>query len=196
MLGGSFNPIHIGHLILAEEVVHRLGYHKIIFVPVNIPPHKHLAEGANNGQRLEMVQLAIHDNKNFDVDCCELERGGISYTYDTLHILLEKYKDIIEGNIGVIFGDDLVAGFETWGHYKELPNLADIILARRILPASNTKINFPYKYRELANSLFPLSSSEVREKIKNPSLGSWRYLVPKEIYQYIIDRNLYGYRSN
>ena len=132
MLGGSFNPIHIGHLLLADEVCHRLGYDKVLFVPVNIPPHKELAKGAASWQRLDMIELAIAGNPRFGVETCELERGGISYTYDTINYLGKKYAGKLEGKLGLIMGDDLVEGFEEWGHYQELPHIADIILARRI----------------------------------------------------------------
>ena len=71
MLGGSYNPIHVGHLLLADEVCHRLGYDKILFVPVNIPPHKELALGAASWQRLDMIELAISGNPHFVVETCE-----------------------------------------------------------------------------------------------------------------------------
>ena len=119
MLGGSYNPIHVGHLLLADEVCHRLGYDKILFVPVNIPPHKELALGAASWQRLDMIELAISGNPHFVVETCELERGGISYTYDTLEYLGKKYANKMEGKLGLIMGDDLVDGFEEWEHYQK-----------------------------------------------------------------------------
>lgn len=191
MLGGSFNPIHIGHLLLADEACHRLGYDKVLFVPVNLPPHKELAGGATSEQRLEMVRLAIAGNRRFEVDTCELERGGISYTYDTISYLREKYQDELEGRIGLIMGDDLVEGFEEWGHYQELPELADIILARRICWDGTVRKEFPYRHIELDNGILPVSSSQIR-RAGNGDGGSWRYLVPESVYRYIIQGNLYG----
>lgn len=191
MLGGSFNPIHIGHLLLADEVCHRLGYDKVLFVPVNLPPHKELAGGATSQQRLEMVRLAIAGNSRFEVDTCELERGGISYTYDTISCLKEKYAGQLEGRIGLIMGDDLVDGFEEWGHYQELPELADIILARRICWDGTVRKEFPYRHLELDNGILPVSSSQIR-RAGNGDGGSWRYLVPESVYCYIIQGNLYG----
>lgn len=191
MLGGSFNPIHIGHLLLADEVCHRLGYDKVLFVPVNLPPHKELAGGATSQQRLEMVRLAIAGNRRFEVDTCELERGGISYTYDTISCLKEKYAGQLEGRIGLIMGDDLVDGFEEWGHYQELPELADIILARRICWDGTVRKEFPYRHLELDNGILPVSSSQIR-RAGNGGGGSWRYLVPESVYCYIIQGNLYG----
>lgn len=191
MLGGSFNPIHIGHLLLADEVCHRLAYDKVLFVPVNLPPHKELADGATSEQRLEMVRLSIAGNSRFGVDTCELERGGISYTYDTISCLKGKYAGQLEGKIGLIMGDDLVEGFEEWGHYQELPELADIILARRICWDGTVRKEFPYRHIELDNGILPVSSSQIR-RARNGDGGSWRYLVPESVYRYIIQGNLYG----
>ena len=198
MLGGSFNPIHIGHLLLADEVCHRLGYDKVLFVPVNIPPHKELAEGASSQQRLEMIQLAIAGNPRFAVETCELERGGISYTYDTIQYLGKKYEGQLEGKLGLIMGDDLVEGFEEWGHYQELPELADIVLARRICWDGTQRKDFPYIHIELENGVLPVSSSQIRAAgAANCGKGpSWRYLVPESVYRYIIERKLYGCTEN
>ena len=198
MLGGSFNPIHIGHLLLADEVCHRLGYDKVLFVPVNIPPHKDLAEGASSQQRLEMIQLAIEGNPRFAVETCELERGGISYTYDTIQYLGKKYSHQLEGKLGLIMGDDLVEGFEEWGHYQELPELADIVLARRICWDGTQRKDFPYPHRELENGILPVSSSQIRAAgaASDGNGSSWRYLVPESVYRYIIERKLYGCTEN
>ncbi len=200
MLGGSFNPVHIGHLLLADEVCHRLGYDKVLFVPVNIPPHKELAEGATSRQRLEMIRLAIGGNPHFAVETCELERGGISYTYDTITYLSKKYANQLEGKIGLIMGDDLVEGFEEWGHYQELPELADIILARRICWDGTQRKSFPYRHLELDNGILPVSSSQIREagsgKMSAGKAASWRYLVPESVYRYIVERKLYGCTDN
>ena len=195
MLGGSYNPIHVGHLLLADEVCHRLGYDKILFVPVNIPPHKELALGAASWQRLDMIELAISGNPHFVVETCELERGGISYTYDTLEYLGKKYANKMEGKLGLIMGDDLVDGFEEWEHYQQLPELADIILARRICWDGSVRKEFPCPHIELENGIFPVSSSQIR-KARETDSGSWRYLVPESVCQYIIQRNLYGCAAN
>ena len=198
MLGGSFNPIHIGHLLLADEVCHRLDYDKVLFVPVNIPPHKELAEGASSQQRLEMIQLAIEGNPRFAVETCELERGGISYTYDTIQYLGKKYAHQLEGKLGLIMGDDLVEGFEEWGHYQELPELADIVLARRICWDGTQRKDFPYPHTELENGILPVSSSQIRAAgaTSDGNGSSWRYLVPESVYRYIIERKLYGCTEN
>lgn len=195
MLGGSFNPIHIGHLLLADEVCHRLGYDRVLFVPVNIPPHKELARGAASWQRLDMIELAICGNPRFEVETCELERGGISYTYDTVKYLERKYAGRLEGRLGLVMGDDLVEGFEEWGHCRELPQITDIILARRICWDGSARGEFPFRHVELENGVFPVSSSQIRQA-GSSATGAWRYLVPESVFQYIVQRNLYGCTDN
>ncbi len=193
ILGGSFNPVHIGHLVLAEEVRVKCGYDKIFFVPANLPPHKQLACGATNEERLQMLNLAISSNPFFAVDTCELERGGVSYTFVTLQDFYRRYGSQIEGKIGFIMGDDLIEGFEGWYQYQKILEIADIILARRKISGDEKVLKLNYPHIELANSIFPLSSSEVREKIAGfGKLGGWRYLVPDAVYHYIEQRNLYG----
>ena len=112
MLGGSFNPIHIGHCALADEVRLRLNYDKIIFVPAHISPFKQDVKPADDFHRIRMLKAVVRQNKAFDYDLCEIKRGGVSYTIDTLHYLTEKYSGKIEGRIGLIIGDDLVEGFD------------------------------------------------------------------------------------
>ena len=188
VLGGSFNPPHIGHLALAEDVRITFGYDKILFIPVHVPPHKQLALGATDEDRLEMVVRSIKDNSFFDVDDCEIKRGGISYTIDTLRMLKNRYKDVLEGKIGFIIGDDLVAGFSTWHCAEQIPLEADLILACRN-HADVTGLDFPYKHKTILNDVVSVSSSEIREKISSGK--SYRYLVANEVYRYINERHLY-----
>lgn len=193
MLGGSFNPVHIGHLVLAEEVRLRLGYDRVLFVPANIPPHKELAEGASAKDRLRMLELAAEGNPFFRVDGCELERGGVSYTFDTLADIGRRLGSSLEGKIGLVIGDDLVDGFEKWHRYRELPAVSDIVLARRVARAPQDAPAFGYRHTELLNAVLPVSSSEIRRNIASrPRHGGWRYLVPDSVYRYIKQRRLYG----
>ena len=144
VLGGSFNPIHIGHLFLADEVCTRLGYDRVYFVLANIPPHKELAQGASTEQRLEMLQVAIKDDSRFQAETCEIQRGGISYTYDTLQFLGNRDGNIIDGKFGLIMGDDLIEGFESWHNYSQLPEIADIIVAHRMTQGMAGDKELPY----------------------------------------------------
>ena len=84
ILGGSFNPIHIGHCMLAESVIKDLGYDKVLFVPTNLPPHKMLNNAPSAQERFNMVKAFCDTNSRFDAESCEIDRGGVSYTFDTL----------------------------------------------------------------------------------------------------------------
>ena len=94
VLGGSFNPLHNGHVMLAQKVLEEFHYDKIFFVPTFLPPHKQIVCGASAEQRFEMVKLfceSFENGKHFVAEDCEIKRGGIAYTYDTLVFLLKKY---------------------------------------------------------------------------------------------------------
>ena len=110
VLGGSYNPIHIGHLMLADAVALRYGYDTIAFVPAFLSPFKDGHSGCTADDRLAMVKLAIADNPAFYCEPCEIQRQGVSYTIDTLKFLKKKFPQC-EGKIGLIIGDDVLEGF-------------------------------------------------------------------------------------
>ncbi|MBQ9282600.1 MAG: nicotinate (nicotinamide) nucleotide adenylyltransferase [Treponema sp.] len=210
MLGGSFNPIHIGHLILADSVCRSLGYEKILFVPTACPPHKAMSEEVEGTDRLAMVSRAVADDERFVAEACEIERGGISYTWDTICFLEQKYKNELDGKIGLVMGEDLLADYDKWDHAAELASKVDLILACRPkntgLKAAYknapvgaygknpmkgvTRENFPFPHKKVENPKVEISSSEIRQKIAED--GAWRYLVSKDVFEYIKSRNLYA----
>ncbi len=187
ILGGTFNPVHIGHLMLAEDVRKEFGYDKILFIPACVPPHKAYNACVSDADRLEMLRLTTKDNPYFEVDDCELKRKGISYTIDTIYDLESRYQEKIEGKIGLIIGDDLLAGFDSWHLAETLALRVRLIVGRR--NSSVLPLESPFPYSPLSNSILPISSSDIRNRIKNNK--SWRYLVPDSVFQYINDRNLY-----
>ena len=120
--GGSFNPIHIGHLITGFDLIEKLNYDYVIYVPANIPIHKNISNLLNHNYRLEMIKLSIHGINNFLVSDIEIKKGGISYTIDTIKELQELYK--CNSKLGVIFGDDLLNDLSSW---KEIDLLSKIL---------------------------------------------------------------------
>lgn len=139
VLGGSFNPLHLGHAMLADTVVKECGYDKIIFVPTFMPPHKIISSGITPVQRLEMLIefCKAEGDGHFEVDSCEIDRGGISYSCDTLEYLTEKYRNVLEGKLAFIMGNEVAAEFDKWYKPERIVELADLIIARRY-PDINT----------------------------------------------------------
>ncbi len=187
VLGGTFNPVHLGHLNIAGEVQAELGYQRIIFVPANIPAHKNMEMDAGPENRLKMLELAASPYPDFLVDDCELTRGGTSYTIDTIWELSRRYP--IDGKPGLIIGDDLVEDFKTWWDVDRLVELVDLIVARRRSPA-NVEIRYPCRY--IDNSLYPISSSQIRKKVYSGNGDTVRKWLPPEVFDYIQENDLYS----
>ena len=186
VLGGTFDPPHIGHLFLAEMCVLELGYSHVFFIPAYMPAHKTVESGATPENRLEMLKRETAGLENVEVDNTEIRRGGISYSIDTIRDLKERFYNL-EGNPGLLIGDDLVAQFSEWKEYEALTREADILIARR-LEEKCKNITFPHTY--LKNPLFPVSSTEIRRRIRERM--AYRYLVTEKIYSYIKEKHLYG----
>ena len=188
VLGGSFNPVHIGHLALADAVCAEFGYDKVLFVPTAEPPHKKpAADFASAADRLAMLRLAVAGNPRFEVSDAEIARGGISYTYDTLEEFSEKYRGELSARIGLIMGSDLLSGFHLWQNADKIAENADLILASRWRDFSfssvsensvnkplgeygalcelnddeqeKLRLDFPYPHKLLRASILPVSST-------------------------------------
>ncbi|UTC53703.1 nicotinate (nicotinamide) nucleotide adenylyltransferase [Treponema sp. OMZ 803] len=191
VLGGSYNPIHIGHLMLADAVALRYGYDTVAFVPAFLSPFKDGHSGCTADDRLAMVKLAIADNPAFYCEPCEIQRQGVSYTIDTLKFLKKKFPQC-EGKIGLIIGDDLLEGFSGWREAEHIPDYADIIVGNRIIDRYSTEQAASagkVPHLRVDNALLPVSSSGIRAAIKEKK--SWRYLVPSAVYSYIKEHKLY-----
>lgn len=180
VFAGTFNPIHYGHLIMAETVRCSISSEKIIFIPSFIPPHKedNLAE-ANH--RYKMTELATSDNPYFIVSDIEFRMQGISYTINTINKLYEENPDI-EGKIKFIIGADAYSDINSWYKGEELAELLDfVVLARPDCPkVHNHIINAPF---------IDISSSAIRDMIKAGK--SIKYLVSDKVMEYIYEHRLY-----
>ena len=185
VLGGTFNPVHYGHLFVAEEVRTALGYDVAIFVPANQPVHKDPSPVLAPSHRLAMLRLAVEGRPEFIVDATEIERGGPSYSIDTVAGLVPRYG--VTGKLGFVIGDDLVAGFPTWKNVDELVRIVDLIVARRTLAGP---VHLPHPHRTVTNTVLPISSSEIRRRIGEGR--TVRYLLPDRVLAYIGDNRLYG----
>ncbi|MDR2159764.1 MAG: nicotinate (nicotinamide) nucleotide adenylyltransferase, partial [Treponema sp.] len=156
ILGGSFNPVHVGHLYLADTALTRLGYHRIILIPAFQSPFKLGAETASPKDRLDMLAASIAGDPRLTIDDCEIRREGVSYTIDTIAGIAKRYRP--EGRPGLILGDDLAETFHQWRNAGAIAEQAGIIIARRIFAGSSPPPPFPFPYTELDNEVMNVSS--------------------------------------
>ena len=183
ILGGTFNPIHIGHLILAEEAREKLGLDKIIFVPTNLAPHKDNSDVAPALDRLSMVKLAIRGNKYFQVSDIEIKRNGRSYTIDTIKELKCQFP---EDSLYFVIGSDLLKYLDAWKDLTEIINLVSFIVATR--PGYPLE-KLPRFIKTMEIRAVDVSGFEIRSCIKENK--SFRYLVPEAVYKHITENSLY-----
>ncbi len=183
MLGGSFNPLHLGHLQLADECL-AAGYDKVVLVPAHIAAHKDPVPGDSPEHRLAMVRLAA-EAYGYEICDCEIRRGGVSYTIETIDYLREHYGP--SGRVGLVIGEDLLKDFHKWRHYGDLLSKVDLLLARR---GSERTDRDDIEYTRLDNPDFPVSSTDIRERVA--SGRPFRFLVPPEIEAYIRECDLYS----
>jgi len=185
IIGGTFNPLHLGHLLLAEEVRVQEGYDKVLFVPANKPAHK-IVDGTTVAQRLAMLRAALdhHHFENVILETCELARDGISYSIDTVRYVLEHYS--LTEPPGLVLGDDLFETFETWKDAAELSTRAQLLVAHR---KYDHELKSTWRHRYLNNKRLDLSSSEIRERVRGGL--AWRSLVPQPVAHYIDLHSLY-----
>jgi len=191
VLGGSFNPIHLGHLFLGQEVANEFGYDRVLLVPSFIPPHKSILDDPGADARLAMAMLAVAGDPLFEVDDCEIRRGGVSYTIDTIDHVKERWQPA--GKPGLVIGDDLVAGFSAWRDPERLARRSGLIVARRragMDGTTETAQGLPYEHRMAHNLLLEISSTDIRARIASGK--PWRLLVPEGVATYIESHGLYG----
>lgn len=183
IFGGSFNPVHIGHLHLAEEVRKKFSCETVVFVPAAVPPHKDGSDLADPSHRLRMLTLATI-RSDFIVDDCEIRRGGTSFTIDTVRDIIERYKPARKP--GLLVGDDLAKDFGSWKSPEELARMTTIIVARREAAGGQ---EFDFEHTNISNLLVPISSSDIRRRIRAGE--AYRFLLPPDVYDFIEAYGLY-----
>ena len=194
VFGGTFDPIHIGHLIIAEEARLRLGLSNVIFVPAGEPWLKGAREISPAAHRLEMIKLAIASNPHFRVSMGDLDRGGPSYTVDTI---ADLRRDLGEAaNFYFILGLDALAEFAMWREPRRIIEMCYLVAARRPeareFDSESLERSIPGISRRLIildNPQIGISSSEIRERVAKGL--SIRNLVPDAVERYIREQGLY-----
>ncbi len=185
LFGGTFNPVHLGHLILANTVLETFEFDKVIFIPSYIQPLKSPQELAPPDDRVIMLKLATRDNPKFTVSDIEIRRKGKSYTIETLRYFKKKFD-----NLYFVIGADNIKEFHKWKEPDAILEIAKIIVTNR----GGLDIKVPSKIRgkKILTCQIPqieISSSIIREKIQGNK--SIKYLVPESVENYIIKKNLY-----
>ncbi|MED4969612.1 nicotinate-nucleotide adenylyltransferase [Geobacillus sp. NFOSA3] len=187
IFGGTFDPPHYGHLLMANEVLHALQLSEIWFMPNRIPPHKQHEQVTKSEDRLRMLELAIADHPRFHIETIELEREGPSYTYDTIRQLLSMHPD---HEFYFIIGADMVEYLPHWYKIAELIQLVTFVGVKR--PGFSTETSYPIMEVEVPQ--FAVSSSMIRDRVRKGQ--TIRYLVPECVRLYIEERKLYGARKS
>ena len=185
ILGGTFNPPHIGHLMMANEAYHALELDEVRFMPNAIPPHKE-AHGATDEQRQKMVELAIADVPYFELEMYELESGGLSYTCNTMEALKKREPDV---QFYFIIGGDSIDTLYKWYCIDKLVHYVKFIGLNR--PGSESKTDYPIKMVDAPE--INLSSTLLRKRLA--SGGTVRYLIPEQVEAFIRKEGLYGSRN-
>lgn len=209
LLGGTFDPIHLGHLRCAEEILEIFGLEKLIFVPASRPPIKTRSDIAPFHHRMEMVKLATSENRSFSVSDIEDKKKGISYSIETVkHFLEEHGKDL---TLFFILGQDAFQDIKSWKDWKNLFLLCNFIVMTRLgYTIKKLEGLFPrdfasqFKYNKVidgfkgptSSSIFfrevtflDISSTDIRNRVTKGK--SIRYLVPESVCDYISDHSLY-----
>lgn len=183
ILGGTFDPPHLGHLIIANEVLNAHDLDEIWFMPNQEPPHKKKTNAVTDEDRVNMLKLAIKGHSQFKTELIELERKGPSYTYETMKILTEKHQD---KQFYFIIGADMIEYLPKWQNINQLVEIIQFIGVRR--PSYSHESSYPILYAEVPE--MGISSSLIRSRLKEDQ--TIRYLVPDPVRVYIKEKNLYG----
>ncbi|MDY6912850.1 MAG: nicotinate-nucleotide adenylyltransferase [Planctomycetota bacterium] len=198
LFGGTFDPVHNGHLIVARAVAEHCGFERVTFVPTANPPHKQAAQ-ASGEDRLTMLRLATADEELFDICQVELARAGASYTFETLTELRRQHGPDVR--LDWIIGADMLEDLPKWHRAAEVVEMATIIIAARPpqrlerLFADLEKHFSSEQLSRLRQSVAPapivdISSTDIRDRIRGGK--SIRFLVPEAVEQYIRQHRLYA----
>ncbi|NUN08509.1 MAG: nicotinate (nicotinamide) nucleotide adenylyltransferase [Ignavibacteriaceae bacterium] len=184
LFGGSFNPVHVGHIKTAEYALHERSLDKIIFIPAFISPLKTSHSFIAPRHRLNMIRLALQGKAQFDLSDIEIRREGISYTIDTIDYFRKEYR-----YIDLIIGMDNLIVFDQWYKPDDLITKVNLIILSRGDESGFKKNKYFEKAIFLNSPKIKISSSEIRRKIKQSE--SIKGLVPEEVEKYIINNKLY-----
>jgi nicotinate-nucleotide adenylyltransferase len=185
MLGGSFDPPHVGHLLIAVDAFEALALDKLYFIPAAIQPFKVGQAGASARDRVEMTRRLIGDDRRFGVDTIEADRQGVSFSVDTVIAYAERYPD---AERFFLVGADVMPSFGAWREPDRIMRMAEVVVVRRGDRAENTE-SWRGRFREVTTRRIDVSSTEIRSRVK--ARQSIAGFVPTPVAAYIADAGLY-----
>ena len=196
VMGGTFDPIHIGHLILGEAACEQFGLDRVYYMPAGNPPHKQHREGrASDEERIEMVRLAISGNPRFELSLLEMNEDGYSYTYRTMETLNEQHPDT---EFFFIIGADSLFDFDEWKCPERITAACRVVAATR--NQTDPKIfdqlialrreQFGDRFLKLDTPNLDISSANLRDRIASGQ--SVKYYIPDPVLSYIQDHHIYA----
>ena len=192
IMGGTFDPIHIGHLILAMEAINYKNLDEVWFIPTGNPNFKQDKNVTDKQKRFEMVKIATQDNKKFNVCDYEINKNGVTYSWETMKYLRENY----DYDFYFIMGEDSLMSVETWENAEDfLKNTKILACIRRQEEMSKLDIKIDdlkskgYFVEKIPTSFIDISSTKIREKVQLNQ--DFRYFVPNQVFEYIVRNKLY-----
>lgn len=193
IFGGSFDPIHIGHLIMADSFYHQYNLDKLLFIPSYQSPLKNAEKRISNKQILELINLSITYNENYIVEDYEIMNEGVSYSIDTINYLEEKYR----AEFFLLIGDDQFVQFRKWKEWETILQKVHLVVARRNNFSYNDIIKSIEFYKEMGFEVnfleapfIEVSSTHIRNCIREDA--PFKNLVPEKVYKEIIGKKLYN----
>lgn len=194
VFGGTFNPIHLGHLHLCAECQREYQFQKIILMPDNLPPHKQVQQLATARQRLDMCRLAAEGIPFLEVSDLELRLKGVSYTVQTLRKLTQNFPEV---EWHWIIGSDMLYTFHQWYRYEEILSMAKVVAGAREQAEYDKMLSYREQLGPLKNRVEiirlaakPLSSTQVRKALETGEPVVRDYL-PEQVFSYIREHGLY-----
>ena len=184
IFGGTFNPIHVGHLAIAQAAQEKCALDKVIFVPCALPPHKKSTDLVSAKDRYAMVQIAIADNPAFAISDFEIQKGGKSYSIDTVRHFYQKLPTGTK--FFFILGEDWAGDLQTWHEIDALVKLVTFVVINR---PGHTPAKSRIKYRSMASAGIDVSASGIRRLLQQGQSG--RYFVSDQVRKYIATHHLY-----
>lgn len=192
IFGGSFNPVHLGHVKMVQYLCENFDFDKILVIPAGIPSHKN-RYSISGEDRYNMCKLAFENFEKVQVNSVEIDSKKTCYTIDTLMELKNIYKD---GIFYEVIGEDSANSFDTWKNFEKILRESQIIVFKRDRDENTSNSNFKNRFTILQAPYFKYSSTKIREYLQKTderdNFKKLKKMLPEKVLKYILENNLYG----